>query len=67
MGEAEVEAFLASPPVDRDVSARMPSQALSATLFLYREVLEQPLRWLDDNTRAKRPARPPDAPVVKSG
>ena len=39
MGKAEVEAFLASLPVDRDVGARTQSQALSAILFLYREVL----------------------------
>lgn len=32
---------------------------MSAILFLYREVLEQPLPWLDDVTRAKRPARLP--------
>lgn len=59
MGKAEVEAFLTSLAVDRDVSAATQSQALSAILFLYREVLEQPLPWLDDVTRAKRPARLP--------
>lgn len=56
MGKAEVEAFLTSLAVDRDVSAATQSQALSAILFLYREVLEQPLPWLDEVTRAKRPA-----------
>lgn len=59
MGKAEVEAFLTSLAVDRDVSAATQSQALSAILFLYREVLEQPLPWLDEVTRAKRPARLP--------
>jgi integron integrase len=32
---------------------------LSALLFLYREVLEAPLAWLDGVERAKRPARVP--------
>ncbi len=64
MGKAEVEAFLTSLAVDRDVSAATQSQALSAILFLYREVLEQPLPWLDEVTRAKRPARLPVVPAV---
>jgi site-specific recombinase XerD len=59
MGKVEVESFLTSLAVDRDVSAATQSQALSAILFLYREVLEQPLPWLDEVTRAKRPARLP--------
>src|SRR5690606_7407901 len=48
MGKVEVEAFLTSLAVDRDVSAATQSQALSAILSLYREVLEQPLPWLDE-------------------
>ncbi|WP_342343972.1 phage integrase N-terminal SAM-like domain-containing protein [Aromatoleum bremense] len=59
MGRREVEAFLTSLAVERDVSAATQGQALSAILFLYREVLEQPLPWLDEVTRAKRPARLP--------
>ncbi|AYH44789.1 integron integrase [Azoarcus sp. DN11] len=59
MGKKEVEAFLTSLAVERDVSAATQGQALSAILFLYREVLEQPLPWLDEVTRAKRPARLP--------
>lgn len=59
MGKREVEAFLTSLAVERDVSAATQGQALSAILFLYREVLEQPLPWLDEVTRAKRPARLP--------
>lgn len=59
MGKREVEAFLTSLAVERDVSASTQGQALSAILFLYREVLEQPLPWLDEVTRAKRPARLP--------
>lgn len=65
MGKAEVEAFLTALAVERDVSAATQSQALSAILFLYREVLEQPLPWLDEVTRAKRGARLPT--VLTSG
>ncbi|MEC5388312.1 integron integrase [Uliginosibacterium sp. H3] len=59
MGKAEVEAFLTSLAVDRNVAASTQSQALSAVLFLYQEVLEQELPWLDEVTRAKRPVRLP--------
>jgi hypothetical protein len=34
-------------------------QALSALLFLYREVLDVDLPWLDEVVRAKRPERLP--------
>jgi hypothetical protein len=43
MGKAEVEAFLTSLAVERNVAAATQNQALSAILFLYREVLEKPL------------------------
>jgi hypothetical protein len=56
---AEVEAFLTSLAVDRDVAAATQNLALSAILFLYREVLEMPLPWLDGIERAKKPARLP--------
>jgi integron integrase len=59
MGKAEAEAFLTSLAVDRNVSAATQNQALSALLFLYREVLGAELPWLDDVTRAKKPARLP--------
>lgn len=59
MGKVEIEAFLSSLAVDRDVAAATQNQALSALLFLYREVLDLPLPWLDDVVRAKRPARLP--------
>jgi site-specific recombinase XerD len=41
------------------VAAATQNQALSALLFLYREVLGQDLPWLDEVARAKRPARLP--------
>jgi site-specific recombinase XerD len=59
MGAAEVEAFLTHLAVAGKVAASTQNQAKSALLFLYREVLETELPWLDDVTQAKRPARLP--------
>jgi integron integrase len=56
LGKIEVEAFLTHLAVDRQVAASTQNQALSAILFLYRDVLERPLPWLGDVVRAKRPA-----------
>lgn len=43
MGKREVEAFLTSLAVERRVAAATQNLALSAILFLYREVLAVPL------------------------
>lgn len=59
MGAVEVEAFLTSLAVDRQVSASTQNQALAAVLFLYREVLAVELPWLSSVVRAKRPQRLP--------
>jgi integron integrase len=59
MGKAEVEAFLTSLAVARHVAAATQTQALSALLFLYKEVLQVELPWLSEVTRAKKPARLP--------
>jgi len=59
MGKEEVEAFLTALAVERDVSAATQSQALSALLFLYKEVLQVELPWLNNVTRVTRPARLP--------
>ncbi len=59
MGSAEVEAFLTHLAVDGNVAAATQNQALSALLFLYKEVLQVDLPWLDNVTRAKRPQRMP--------
>lgn len=64
MGKGEVESFLSALAVERDVSAATQNQALSALLFLYREVLEIDLPWLNDVTRAKKPARLPTVLTV---
>jgi len=59
MGAAEVAAFLTSLAVQGKVAASTQNQALSALLFLYREVLGVELPWLDDVIRAKRPVHLP--------
>ncbi|MEK6591801.1 MAG: integron integrase [Pseudomonadota bacterium] len=59
MGKAEVTAFLTHLAVRRNVAASTQNQALSAILFLYREVLELELEWVDGFERSKRPARLP--------
>lgn len=59
MGAAEVTAFLNHLVRSRDVAASTQNQALAALLFLYREVLDIQLAWLDGIERAKRPARVP--------
>jgi integron integrase len=53
MGAHEVEAFLSNLAVERNVSASTQNQAKSALLFLYKEVLEIQLPWLDNITQAK--------------
>lgn len=63
MGGKEVEAFLSHLATEGNVSASTQNQALSALLFLYREVLNQQLPWMDDVVRAKKPQR---LPVVLS-
>jgi len=59
LGEAELTAFLSHLATGRGVAASTQNQALAALLFLYREVLETPMGWLDKIVRAKRPARRP--------
>lgn len=59
MGAPEIEAFLTELAVKRNVSASTQNQALSALLFLYKEVLVVDLPWLADVVRAKKPQRLP--------
>ena len=63
MGKEQVEAFLTYLAVRRGVSPSTQNQALQALLFLYRNVLEVDLPWLDDVVRAKPRRR---VPVVLS-
>ena len=59
MGKPEIEAFLTFLAEKEDVSASTQNQALSAIMFLYREVLELPLAKDFDITPAKQPSRIP--------
>lgn len=59
LGLAEVEAFLSALAVRDDVAASTQNQALSALLFLYKEVLGLEMPWVGSVTRAKRPKRLP--------
>jgi len=63
MGKLELETFLSHLAVSRGVSPATQNQALAAILFLYTQVLERELPWLDDVIRAK-PRR--HVPVVLS-
>jgi site-specific recombinase XerD len=59
MGAREVEGFLTMLAVERKVSASTHNQALSAILFLYREVLAIKLPWLDGIGRPQQKRRIP--------
>jgi integrase len=59
MGASEVEAFFTHLAVDGHVSASTQNRSLQALLFLYRQVLEIELPWLENVTRARRPKRLP--------
>jgi site-specific recombinase XerD len=57
MGEAEVSEFPTHLARDGQVAASTQNQALSALLFLYKEVLKQEIGWLEKVERAKKPIR----------
>ena len=59
MGGPQVEAFLSDLATVGKVAAATQNQALSALLFLYREVLQVDLPWMDGVVRAKRPKHVP--------
>ncbi len=59
MGEPEIGQFLSSLATDRHVSASTQNQALNALLFLYHEVLNKNIGYIDGVVRAKRPRRLP--------
>ena len=59
LGAHEATAFLSHLARAGQVSSSTQNQALAALLFLYRDVLRQPLPWLDAIERAKRPQHVP--------
>lgn len=65
MGGAEVSGFISYLATGRRVAASTQNQALSAILFLYKEVLEIDLPWMNDIVRAKQPSRMPTVLTVR--
>ena len=65
MGGPEVSAFLSYLATDLKVAASTQNQALAAILFLYKEVLEIELPWMNDMVRAKQPVRIPTVLTVR--
>ena len=59
MGHTEVTQFLTDLAVQHNVSASTQNQALAALLFLYQNLLQQPVPWLGSVVRAKRSRRIP--------
>ena len=57
LGASEVTAFLNYLALQHHVAAATQNQALAALLFLYKEVLGEPLPCLDGLVHAKRPIR----------
>ena len=59
LGASDISTFLSHLAVQRNVAASTQNQALWALLFLYREVLDLPIDWVDDVERAKKAKRLP--------
>ena len=59
MAEAEIRAFISHLAVERGVTASTQTVALSALLFLYRDVLKQDLPYVSNIERAQKPKRVP--------
>jgi integron integrase len=59
LGEPEVAEFLTHLARTAKVAASTQNQALSALLFLYKQVLKQEIGWLENVERAKKPLRVP--------
>ncbi|MDR3386715.1 MAG: integron integrase [Rudaea sp.] len=59
MGQVEVERFLCHLANERRASASTHKQALAALLFLYKQVLDIDLPWMQDIGRPRTPRRLP--------
>lgn len=59
LGVPEVRAYLSHLATDKQVAVSTQNVALSALLFLYRQVLDQPLPDIDNIERPQRPKRLP--------
>ena len=63
MAETEIRQFISHLAVDAKISASTQTVALSALLFLYRDVLKKDLPYISNIERAKASKR---LPVVRS-
>jgi len=59
MNEKEITEFLTHLAVEKSVAASTQNQAFSALLFLYQQVLERKLDFIDNVQRVTRPAKLP--------
>lgn len=59
MGSNEIEMFLNNLAIEKNVAASTQNQALSAIMFLYKEVLRIDPGWAGNSRRAKRPKKLP--------
>src|SRR5438552_1415894 len=59
MGEQEITQFLTHLAVEKSVAASTQNQAFSALLFLYQQVLERKLDFIDGVQRVSRPVKIP--------
>lgn len=59
MGESEIRAFISHLAVERSITASTQTVALSALLFLYRDVLKKDLPYVSNIERAQKPKRLP--------
>jgi len=59
MGKEEIQKYLSYLAVERHVSASTQNQALSAILYLYKNILRKDFGWLEDVIRAHKSKRLP--------
>jgi integrase len=59
MGKAQIDAFLSHLATQGRVSASTQRQAMNAIVFLYRNVLDQPIEDQLEPVKAKKRPRPP--------
>lgn len=59
MGDEEIRALLSYLNNERQITGSTYSQALCALLFLYKEILQIELPWIEGLARPKPPLRRP--------
>ncbi len=59
MSEQEVRQFISHLALNKNVASSAQNQALSALLFLYRDVLQRQLSYIENILWAKKPKKLP--------